>query len=82
MAPYTKLTDFAAAAFSRPEGDSLGVVLKEFCEAHNMAFVDATAPLQEQAKAGKLVYLPFDTHLSPVGHQIVANLIATRLAAD
>lgn len=82
LTPYTKLTDFAAATFSRPEGDSLGVVLKEFCDSHQIAFADATAPLQEQAKAGRLVYLPYDTHLSPAGHQVVAELVAAKLAAQ
>lgn len=81
LGPYTKLAEPATGAFSRAESDSLGAVLKEFCGAHHIPFADATHALQGQAKAGRLVYQPFDTHLSPLGHQVVAELIATRLSS-
>ena len=80
LAPHSRLTDLAQAAAQRAEGDSLGVVLKEFCNAHDIEFVDATGALLEQAKAGQLGYLPYDTHLSPEGHRVVADLIQRTLA--
>src|SRR5688572_12527063 len=81
MSPRMKITELAQAASDRPEGDSLGVVLKEFCAAHNIQFLDVTDSLQQASNAGRLVYLPYDTHLSPLGHRIVADQIKTKLSS-
>ena len=82
MAPHSKLTPLAQAAFDRPESEPLGVVLKEFCDAHRIPFVDATGALRAEAGRGRLVYLPYDTHLSPQGHVIVADLISRSLSSQ
>ncbi|WP_165245308.1 alginate O-acetyltransferase AlgX-related protein [Paludisphaera soli] len=42
-------------------------------------FVDLTPRLHAEAEAGKLVYLPDDTHWSADGHQVAALAIAERL---
>ena len=81
MAPHSKLTPLAQAAFDRVEGDSLGTVLKQYCASHDIQFIDPTERLLEEAKAGRLVYLPYDTHLSPKGHQVIADLISSNLSS-
>jgi hypothetical protein len=81
MSPRMKLTELARAASARSEGDSLGVVLKEFCSAHDIQFVDVTDALLQESNAGRLVYLPYDTHLSPLGHRIVADQIKAKLSS-
>jgi hypothetical protein len=80
MAQFTKLNESATAAFDRPEGESMGAVMEKFCRTQGIAFIDATTALRAQAAAGKLVYLPYDTHLSPLGHQIVAELVVSKLS--
>jgi hypothetical protein len=84
LGPHTRFPPAIAQASQQlagmPRETSLGVVLQEFCAAHQLPYVDATDALQQQAATGKLVYQPFDTHLSPLGHEIVAALIAEALA--
>ena len=53
--------------------------LRALCDELKVTFIDTTPRLKEQTAAGEVVYLPFDTHLSPRGHEIVADLIAKDL---
>jgi len=50
--------------------------LEALCGELGVSFVDATALLRAHADQGELVYLPFDTHLSPKGHTIIADRLA------
>ncbi|PWU18893.1 MAG: hypothetical protein C5B50_07705 [Verrucomicrobia bacterium] len=83
LGPYTHfppgVRERAEAFPGASQEDSLGPLLQLFCDAHKIPFADATPILREKAKAGDLVYLPFDTHLSPAGHQAVAELITDKL---
>lgn len=83
LGPYTRFAPEIAAESSRfpglPAETSMGVGLRPFCETQQIVYVDATEALQREAARGKLVYQAFDTHLSPLGHQIVADLIVAAL---
>jgi hypothetical protein len=84
LGPHTRLAPEIAKASQQlaglPREVSLGVQLQEFCAAQQIPYLDATEALQQSAATGKLVYQPFDTHLSPLGHEIVADLIAKEIA--
>lgn len=60
--------------------DTLAASLRALCAELGVTFLDLTPLLRERAAAGELVYLPFDTHLSPDGHQIVSEAIAAELS--
>jgi hypothetical protein len=57
----------------------LSTQLKNLCNQMKVAFVDSTTRLKEHASTGALVYQSMDTHLSPVGHEIVAELLVETL---
>jgi hypothetical protein len=84
VGPHTQMLDpTLATPDSRTfeTGDnSFGGVLESFCAAQNIPYVNATAELEARAKAGEMVYLPYDTHLSPLGHQVIADLVTAKLA--
>ncbi len=61
------------------EAERLPASLRPLCEELGIRFIDATEVLRARAAAGEIVYLPFDTHLSPLGHRIVAELMAEAL---
>ena len=65
-----------------PESDTLATQLKELCGELAITFVDSTDSLKLQAKNGKLVYPPFDVHLSSLGHKVVADLVVDALRAE
>jgi hypothetical protein len=83
MGPHTRFPPEIAQASSRlaglPRETSLGVQLRQFCEAAQIPFIDATDVLTQRAAAGELVYQPFDTHLSVLGHEAVAELLAAKV---
>ena len=68
-----------AASAPLTEADRLPAWLKPLCDELDIRFVDATEPLLARARRGELVYLPFDTHFSPLGHEIVADLLSDAL---
>jgi len=86
LGPYTRMLDPEMppldASNAVPAADSLSGALGGLCSSLGVDFVDATAALQSRAKAGELVYLPYDTHLSPLGHEVVADVVVARLMAD
>ncbi len=53
--------------------------LSDFCSSRKIEFLDLTQPLIDAGKRGVLTYLPYDSHLSPEGHSIVAHEIASHL---
>ena len=59
--------------------ERLATHLQNLCDRLEVPFVDTTPVLAEHAAQGELVYQTMDTHLSPVGHEIVANLLSTTL---
>lgn len=83
LGPYTHMLDpgipALAASNAAPTAESLSGALGSLADSLGVAFVDATGPLEARAKAGELVYLPYDTHLSPRGHQVVAELVVGKL---
>ena len=84
LGPRTRFAPEIAAASAQlagvPPENAMGAVLQEFCAAQQIRFVDATDALQAQSNAGRLVYQTFDTHLSPAGHRVMADLISDALA--
>jgi hypothetical protein len=58
-----------------PPEATLAFYLDKLCGELHVPFVDATPALIDATAAGELVYLPFDTHLSPQGHEIVSHLV-------
>ncbi len=55
-----------------PEQESFGTLLGRLCKEEGIPYVDATPALRRRSLAGELTFLPFDTHLSPRGHEIVS----------
>lgn len=58
-----------------PEEETFGYALALLCEELGIRFVDATAALKSRAAGGELVYPPFESHLSKIGHEVVAQEI-------
>jgi hypothetical protein len=80
--PWLRLSDAAKAR--RPQREfppemTLAYYLNRLCRELDVPFVDATPALKDATAAGELVYLPFDTHLSPRGHEIVSKLVVDAL---
>lgn len=43
-------------------------------------YVDLTAAFRKEAKRGRVLYFPDDTHLSPDGHRVVAEVVAEAIS--
>ena len=56
-----------------PEEETFGHALASLCEELDVRFVDTTAALKSRTAGGELVYPPFESHLSKIGHEIVAR---------
>ena len=65
-----------------PEQSKLSQHVQQACAEAGIEFIDPTQQFRHFARNGELVYFPFDTHLSPVGHQKLAELIAARIGQD
>ena len=50
--------------------------LRHVCQAHGLTFIDLTEPLQAAQADSALAYFPYNLHLTPAGHQIVAAALA------
>lgn len=83
LGPYTRMLDPGLATPPREafeqRSDSFAGLVGQLCANAKIPFVNATSELTERTKAGEIVYLPYDTHLSPRGHQIVADLVVEQL---
>lgn len=79
MGHYVEFSDLTKTHLSRdwdlPEGHTMSHHLRQLCERSGVTFIDATPRLKNEAAAGKLVYLPLDSHLSALGHSVVVDLI-------
>jgi len=54
-------------------------MVEAFCRSENLPFLDLTTPLQEAIRAGGMPYASVDSHWSPEGHALVADLLAAEL---
>lgn len=83
LGPHTRMLDPSlpqpSVASRTAKTNSLRYLLRSLCESVDVTFADATRRLEERAGAGELVYLPYDTHLSPAGHEVVAGLVVEKL---
>ena len=52
----------------------------EWCRRQSIPFVSLTGPLREAVSNGKQVYLTYDQHWTPVGHEVVAQAVHRYLA--
>lgn len=83
LGPFTRMLDPAlttperAACEQKP--DSFAGLLEQLCGALKIPFVNTTGELTERTQAGEIVYVPYDTHLSPRGHEVVAGLVTQKL---
>lgn len=59
--------------------ESLAYFLGAYCQTLGIHFLDMTPDLKEAAHEGQVVYYPMDTHLSPEGHEVIANTLAKEL---
>lgn len=69
------------AAFDLRHEETMASRLEEICRETGATFVDATPELKRLAADGRMGFLPMDTHLSPEGHRLVAELILKALAS-
>ncbi len=65
-----------------PAEQTLAGHLQQLCKTLNVPFVDTTPHLRKHAEQGEIVYLPFDTHMSALGHKIVTKLLVESLAGQ
>ncbi len=68
-----------ADSWEIPESQTLACHLKQLGDKLEVPFVDMTPAFRKSAAAGDLPYLPRDTHLSSLGHQIVSDALVEPL---
>ena len=71
------VSDLPTTVLSRLGG--MERVMADFCQQANIEFVTLTDPLRNATSAGKQVYFTYDQHWTPVGHEIVATVLANYL---
>ena len=52
----------------------------KFCQSTGAPCLDLTGPFQEHLRGGGMPYSPVDSHWSPQGHVLVADLLASELS--
>ena len=55
-------------------------LIREFCAAAGISFLDLTPALEQAAASGRPVYFPDDAHWNAAGHEIAAQELAKFLA--
>lgn len=60
---------------------ALNQVMREFCVAEDLAFLDLTADLQARLATGANVYFPDDSHWNAAGHEVGAAALARFIRA-
>jgi hypothetical protein len=70
------------AEWDIPDDKTFSRSLQAVCDSLQISFVDATPHLRHLTENGKMVFPPFDTHLSPLGNKAIADLIVPIIAGD
>ncbi len=55
-------------------------LVKQFCERHNVQFVEPLGRFRAETAAGQKLFFPIDSHCTPEGHRLLAELLAEHLA--
>jgi len=50
--------------------------VKNFCQRESIEFISLTEPLRKGIAQGRQLYLTYDDHWTPIGHEVVANTIS------
>jgi hypothetical protein len=53
--------------------------LQQRCAVHQLGWIDLTEPIQAAMATSDLAYFPYNLHLTPAGHMIVAAALAPTL---
>ena len=56
---------------------ALNDLMRDFCAAEGIAFLDLTPVLQTKVAAGYNMYFPDDSHWNAAGHEVAAGAIAS-----
>ncbi|HVP11917.1 MAG TPA: hypothetical protein VMV94_12115 [Phycisphaerae bacterium] len=59
-----------------PYLDSRAAIVRRWCAAQSIPFVDLTEALREALSRGQQVYFTYDQHWTPLGHEVVARTMA------
>ena len=57
-------------------------VVREWCERESIPFIGITVALRRAITEGKQVFFSYDQHWTPIGHDVVAEIIAQRLLQE
>lgn len=60
--------------------DGCEQVVTQWCGEKSISFVSTTSALRDAVAAGQQAYFTYDQHWTPIGHQIVAEVVGTHLA--
>jgi lysophospholipase L1-like esterase len=55
------------------------IMMRRFCDAAGIRFLDTTDALAARVRAGENVYFPDESHLNETGHRVVADALASFL---
>jgi hypothetical protein len=61
---------------------ALNDLMRDFCAAEGIAFLDLTSELQSRLRTGHNVYFPDDSHWNAAGHETAAAMLAKRLKSE
>jgi len=62
--------------------DVMESAIKYFCETRSIGFVSLVEPLREAMAQGRQAYFTYDQHWTPIGHEIVAEVLAAYLGGS
>jgi len=62
--------------------DSCEDVVRDWCARESIPFIEITSALRQAVAQGRQAYFSYDQHWTPIGHDVVAEVIAKRLTAD
>ncbi len=74
LAPTDELIDTLLSRLDTQE-----TTMKEFCQQESIEFVSLTEPLRQSIIQGTQAYFTYDQHWTPLGHEIVAQVIGDYL---
>jgi len=57
-------------------------VVRDWCERESIPFIGVTEALRRAIAEGRQAYFSYDQHWTPIGHDVVAEVIAQRLMHD